>query len=158
MLSCNARTTSNLSLLCTENDSVSESMCFTGIHNINILLRLLLSPRGLVISHTCTRQGQAQETSRLLDVRGKIMDHLAVDAVQRPVTVPVERIEHLHHSYCIRLLPTQIRSSSHPSAPSSISHARGVAVDDFLQPYLQNIPIDLSNLLQPHWQHHPPAM
>lgn len=102
-------------LLCTEIDAVSDSICFTGIQNVNIALRLLLSPRGLVISHTCTRQGQAQETSRLLDVRGKIMDHLAVDAVQRPVTVPVERIESLHHSYCIRLLPTQIRSSSHLS-------------------------------------------
>lgn len=109
------------SLSFTEIDGVSESTCFTAMQHVNVLLlHLLLSPRGRVISHTCTRQGQAQETSRLLDVRGKIMDHLAVDAVQRPVAVPVERIESLHHSYCIRLLPTQTRSSSHLS---SIVHA-----------------------------------
>lgn len=65
------------------------------------------------------------------------MDHLAVVRAQRPVTVPSKRIDSLHHSYCLRLLPdanTLVVTSvlDHPRVPLVVVWQLTVS----LQPYL----------------------
>ena len=76
------------SLVTTGIDSVSESICFTGLHNANNLRQLLLTRRGLVISEPNTRPGAG-----ICRRHGRSSIVWRFVPFQRPATVPRQRID-----------------------------------------------------------------